>query len=89
MKRKLMYIFKESIDGHTRRNFIESMGSVMSIQELSKFLNRHISGVYRSIRTLKKKKQEELILKDRNKTKYLIITQNELDGKKWFQEHKK
>lgn len=84
MKRKLMYIFKESTDGHTKRKFIESMGSVTSIQELSKFLNRPISGVYRSIRTLKKKKQQDLILKDRNKTKYLIITQNELKGEFWY-----
>lgn len=75
----LMFIFKYK-DG----KFIESKGSVLSIQELSNFLNRKITSVYRSLKALKKKKQENIILTDKNKNKYLIITQNELNGRLWY-----
>lgn len=73
--RKLMYIYKDKIN---------SCGSVLSIKELAKFLNRDINSVYRSIRILKKKKVEDLILKDSKGNKYLIITEDELDGRKWW-----
>lgn len=80
----LMFIFKESTEGHTKRNFIESMGSVLSIKELAKFLNRQTASVYRSLKTLKKKKQDDIILKDKQGNKYLIITQNKLNGRIWY-----
>ena len=66
------------------KNGIESEGSVESIKELAKFLNRDINSVYSSIRRLKNKKAEDLILKDKSGNKYLIITQDELDGKVWY-----
>lgn len=77
----LMFIYKESKGNF---NFIESMGSVLSIKELAKFLNRKTESVYRSLKTLKKKKQEDIILKDKQGNKYLIITQNELNGRIWY-----
>ena len=77
----LMFIYKES---KRNFNFIESMGSVLSINELAKFLNRKTESVYRSLKTLKKKKQEDIILKDKQGNKYLIITQNELNGRIWY-----
>jgi len=72
---KLMLIYK---------NGIESEGSVLSIQELADFLKRNVNSVYKSIRTLKNKKAEDLVLKDKLGNKYLIITQDELDGKVWY-----
>lgn len=72
---KLMFIYK---------NGIESEGSVLSIQELADFLKRNVNSVYNSIRTLKNKKAEDLILKDKLGNKYLIITQDELNGKVWY-----
>lgn len=72
---KLMFIYK---------NGIESEGSVLSIQELADFLKRNVNSVYNSIRTLKNKKAEDLILKDKSGNKYLIITQDELNGKVWY-----
>ena len=66
------------------KNGIESEGSVESIKELAKFLNRDINSVYSSIRRLKNKKSEDLILKDKSGNKYLIITQDELNGKVWY-----
>lgn len=66
------------------KNGIESEGSVESIKELAKFLNRDINSVYSSIRRLKNKKAEDLILKDKSGNKYLIITQDELNGKVWY-----
>lgn len=77
----LMFIYKESKQNF---NFIESMGSVLSIKELAKFLNRETASVYRSLKTLMKKKQENIILKDKQGNKYLIITQNELNGRIWY-----
>ena len=77
----LMFIYKES---KRNFNFIESMGSVLSIKELAKFLNRKTESVYRSLKTLKKKKQDDIILKDKQGNKYLIITQNELNGRIWY-----
>lgn len=71
---KLMFIFKER----------ESQGSVSSIKELADFLKRDVNSVYRSIRILKNKKSEDLILKSKNGNKYLIITENELNGRKWW-----
>lgn len=66
------------------KNGIESEGSVENIKELAKFLNRDINSVYSSIRRLKNKKAEDLILKDKSGNKYLIITQDELNGKMWY-----
>lgn len=66
------------------KNGIESEGSVENIKELAKFLNRDINSVYSSIRRLKNKKAEDLILKDKSGNKYLIITQDELNGKVWY-----
>jgi hypothetical protein len=66
------------------KNGIESEGSVLSIQELADFLKRNVNSVYNSIRTLKNKKAEDLILKDKLGNKYLIITQDELNGKVWY-----
>lgn len=66
------------------KNGIKSEGSVESIKELAKFLNRDINSVYSSIRRLKNKKAEDLILKDKLGNKYLIITQDELNGKVWY-----
>lgn len=66
------------------KNGIESEGSVENIKELAKFLNRDINSVYSSIRRLKNKKVEDLILKDKSGNKYLIITQDELNGKVWY-----
>lgn len=80
----LMLIYKESTDGHTKINFIESMGSVLSIKELAKFLNRKTASVYRSLKTLMKKKAKDIILKDKQGNKYLIITQNDLNGRIWY-----
>lgn len=80
----LMFIYKESKDERTKRNFIESMGSVLSIKELAMFLSRETTSVYRSLKTLMKKKQEDIILKDKQGNKYLIITQNELNGRIWY-----
>jgi len=77
---KLMFIYK---------NGIESEGSVLSIQELADFLKRNVNSVYNSIRTLKNKKAEDLILKDKSGNKYLIITQDELNGKVWYKWAKK
>jgi predicted transcriptional regulator len=77
----LMFIYKES---KVNFNFIESMGSVLSIKELAKFLNRETASVYRSLKTLMKKKAKDIILKDKQGNKYLIITQNELNGRIWY-----
>lgn len=77
----LMFIYKES---KSNFNFIESMGSILSIKELAKFLNRSLTSVYRSLNNLKNKKQKDIILKDKQGTKYLIITQNELNGRIWY-----
>lgn len=76
MIKKIIYVWK-----YDKREFETSC---WSIKEVAEFLNRDVSSVYNSISRLRKLKKEDIVLKDNEGNKHLIILEKELQGKKWY-----
>lgn len=76
MAKKLIFIFN-----YDKPEFEKSC---WNFNEVAKFLNRDISSVYNSMRILKNKRQKDLVLKDKEGKKHLLILDKELLGKEWY-----
>ncbi len=63
---------------------VEFEASCIGIKQVSEWLNRPLASVYASMRRLRKKKQEDLILKDKEGRKHLILSQKEMQKGKWY-----
>lgn len=73
---KIIYVWK-----YDKREF---EASCWTIKEVADFLKRDVSSVYASMSRLRKLRKEDIVLKDYDGNKHLIILEKELQGKKWY-----
>lgn len=68
---------------------VEFETSCIGIKEVAEYLKRPLESVYSSMSILRHKKAKDLILKDYEGNKHLIINELELQTGKWYSNKKK